>query len=195
MLRIQIIGLAIVAALAMSAVAAGSASAALLFLSSKTGLLLGSLVGGPHKFVTESGTVECTTANADGAITSTGSEVQLALVTYGNCNVTKPLSLSATVTPADYLFFTNGNVTLDNTVTINAGSGLCIITVKPQSLTGVSYKNIAGPPMELEVIAAVKNITYSQKGALCPGGEKTFTNGTYSGTELVKEDGGEILID
>jgi len=195
MKHLKVFGLAMVAMFVLSAAAVSSASAAELeFLASKTGLLLGELVGGPHKFATNAGTVECELAKADGSITATATLLQLAVVNYGECKVTV-LNLGATITPVHYLFHTNGNVTLDNLVLVNAGSGACLIHVAPQVLSGITYANIAGPPMELEVKANVSNISYTLSGSFCLTATGKFANGTYKGNELTKEDGGELLID
>jgi hypothetical protein len=196
MKHVKIFGLALVAMAALGVASASSALAALLFHSSATGTLLAKLVGAAHKFKTSAGTVECTSANGEGAITEKLAEVQLVLVTYANCTVTEPIKSGATVSPADYLFNANGTVKLDNTVTIKPSPEICKITVGPQSLTGITYANIAGPPMEIEVKANVSAIHYSISGGagFC-GAEGAHTDGTYSGTEKAKEDGGEILVD
>ena len=195
MKHVKIFGMTVMALLAVSAVGVSGASAALLlFLASTTGLLLGHLVGGPHQFVTEEGTVECEVANAHGTVSSTATEIQAAIVTYEKCKVSG-LGVSATITPAEYLFNANGTATLDNLVKVNAGSGLCIINIEPQGpLSTIGYDNIAGPPMEILVLANVTGISYEASSVLCPKKGK-FNGGTYKGTELVNLDGGEILID
>lgn len=195
MKHIKIFGLALVALVALGAMSVSSASAALLLFHSSVapGKLLAKLVGGRHKFKTGAGTVECETANGEGEIKEKLAELQLTLVKYETCKITEPINASATVTPADYLFRANGNVTLDNTVKIEGGG--CTITVAPQILGGITYANIAGPPMEIEVKANATGIHYVVSGTFCIAKKGLFTDGTYSGTEKAKEDGGEILVD
>lgn len=195
MKHLKIFGLALVAVMALGAMSVSSASAALLLFHASVapGKLLAKLVGGRHKFTTTSGTVECETANGEGEITEKLSELILVLVTYGTCKITEPLNVSATVSPADYLFHTNGNVTLMSPVKIVGGG--CTITVAPQVLSGITYNNITGPPMEVQVTANVKNIHYVVSGTFCIEPKGLFTDGTYTGTENAKEDGGEILVD
>jgi hypothetical protein len=192
MKHIKIFGLAIAAMAAMGAATSSSALAALFLASSAPGTLLGELLGGKHKFVTTAGTVECSVAHASGSITAKDTKLQLALVAYSGCEV--PGIGPATVTPqADYLFHANGQVTLDNEVTIKAS--ICTVKVPPQGpLSKVKYLNIAGPPMKIELDAEVTGITYTTS-TFCPGGAKTEHNGTYAGKELVEEVGGELLFD
>lgn len=188
MKHIKIFGLALVAVLVLSAAAVSSASAALEFESSSNGSLLGKNVGN-HKFKTSAGTVECSTATASGSITSAKTAVQAVKVEYSGCKFS---IFGATVSPAEYLFNAAGTATLDNTVTIVA-AGFCTATVAPQGpLSKVLYKNIAGPPMELEVVAEVTGIHYVL-GSGCPGAG-LHTDGTYNGTEIVKNDSGNILV-
>ena len=195
MKHIKIFGLALVAMFALSVAAVSSASAALLLFHASVapGTLLAKLVGAPHKFKTGAGTVECESATGHGQITEKLAEVQLVLLLYGTCKITEPINASATVTAADYLFNANGSVILDNTVTITGGG--CTITVAPQTLSGITYANLAGPPMELSVTANVTNIHYVVSGTFCIAKKGLATDGTYTGTELVREDGGDILVD
>jgi hypothetical protein len=196
MKHLKIFGLAIVAMFALSAAAVSSASATEFHASVAPGTLLSKLVGGPHKFKTSAGTVECTSANGEGAITANLALIQLVLVHYAGCKVTAPISANADVTLADYLFSADGTVQLDNTVTILPLSpDVCTITVGPQTLSGITYANIAGPPMEIEVKANVSSIHYTiiGGGGFC-GTEGAHTDGTYTGNELAKEDGGQILV-
>lgn len=194
MKHLKIFGLALVAMVALGATAVSSASAALLFHASVApGKLLSQLVGGAHKFKTKAGTVECETANGEGEIKAKLTELQLVLVEYNSCKITEPVNASATVSLADYLFHTNGKVTLDNLVLIKGGG--CTIDVPPQILGGITYGDISGPPMEIEVKANTTGIHYEVSGIFCIAEHGSFTDGTYTGTEKAKEDGGEILVD
>jgi hypothetical protein len=195
MRHLKIFGLALVAMVALGATTVSSASAALLLFHTSVapGTLLTHLVGGPHKFKTKAGTVECENVEGEGAITQKLAELQLVLLHYNACNITSPINASATVSLADFLFHANGNVTLDNLVLIKGGG--CTIDVPRQVLSGITYDNISGPPMEIEVLANVKNISYEVSGSFCIAEHGSFTDGEYTGNERAKEDGGEILVD
>ena len=190
----KILGLALTAVFVLGTIAVSSASATLLLFQATEapGTALAKLVSGKHKFATEEGTVECEVANGEGSLKEKLLELILIVIKYEKCEVTG-IKLSATVTPADFLFHANGDLTLDNLVKINAGGGICTINVESQVLSGVTYENASGSPMEVEVKENISSMTYEASGALCPKKGK-FTNGTYTGTGKFKEDGGEICV-
>ena len=192
MQRLKVVGLALAAVFAFSAVAVASASAHE-FEASKEGELNGKAVAGNvHKFKTKAGTVECKVANVVGAnskvVAPLKKETQEVEVEYKECTA---FGAKATVTNAKYLFNANEKVTVKNTVKVEAAG--CTVTVEPvaanENLGTVSYANLAGG--KLEVKAKVEKVTY-KTSAFCLGGAGTFADGLYEGNEEVELVGGTL---
>jgi hypothetical protein len=190
MKRFRIIGLALVAVFAMSAIASASASAFTEFVGTPVGGAItdANPAGNVHKFKTAVGTVECKQETSSGTVTAEKSATNKEKVKYSECKVTEPFAAAATVSEAEYLFNANGSVKVENTITVK--TSLCTITVKPQSDTGITYANLAGG--QLEVKTAVKNIVYSTSG-LC-GTKTNETGGEYSGIAVAKVAGGSLQV-
>jgi hypothetical protein len=190
MKRIRVIGLALVAVFALSAVAVSSASAFTEFVGKPVGGAVtdANPAGNVHKFKTTVGTVECKKESSSGTVEAEKSATNKEKVKYSECKVTEPFAAEATVSEAEYLFNANGTVKVENTVTVK--TSLCTITVKPQEDTGITYANLAGG--ELEVKAAVQNIVYSTSG-LC-GTKTNEKGGEYAGISVAKVTGGTIEV-
>ncbi len=199
MLRIRIIGLAIGAVLALSAVASSSASAATLFLASTTGTLLDTNAGkGNHVFKTgsEGTAIECKKELSTGTVTSLDTKEQLEDVIYEECNAVTLLGeFPATVSLALYVFHAAGTVDIENEITITVPIAGCNVKVKKQNgLKSVTYSNIEPNTGhgDVELSANVSGISSLGSGGACGG---TSTTGTYTGKSLVHLDGGEIKVD
>jgi hypothetical protein len=204
MQRLKVLGLALVAVFAMSAVASASAHE---FVASKTGSLAGKALN-VHKFKTNAGTVECTTATPKGSVAALKTETQEVEVEYSGCTFTVFGTKKATVTPnPKYLFSANEWVSVLNPSTTPIvieveGTG-CNIKVSGSStsnheLKEVKYvtkeveREIEGKKVkvkDLEVKSKVSGITYTTTNGLCGSGG---TNGTYEGNEEVELVGGSI---
>lgn len=182
MLRVRILGLALVAAFALSVVAASSASAHF-FNSTNTTLVLDK--GGEQKFTTGGGAeVICSEELSVGEVTAGQQLLTLAIVEYHKCKVG---IFSATVSLAHYDFSADELVNLLNTITINVPAGGCHVTVGPQDLKGITYANLAGG--KLEIKAKAGGIVSEGSGGACGG---KSTTGTYTGNSVVTAEVGEI---
>lgn len=92
------------------------------------------------------------------------------------------------------------NKKVEITVSAKAGeegaSPACTITLPAQTLTGMVYKSVGtGKTRHFTAIFNATKLHYIQDGFFCPGGAKTFTDGTYAGEVTVKgfnEGGGQI---
>lgn len=188
MKHIKILGLALMAVLALGGISASGASAALTFLATPVGGVIDDHNLNVHKFKTAVGTVECQKALSHGTVTAEHSLTNLEDVEYLECKVTAPFEASATVSLALYVFDANGEVEIENTITVK--SSLCTITVKPQRDTGITYLNLPGE--ELEISTNVHNIVYSTSG-FC-GTKNNEKGGIYEGKSLASVLGGTLLV-
>jgi hypothetical protein len=175
------LGVTCAAAFALVAMTAVSASAAT-FTASATGTLTGTSSTNQVFTTGGGGTVTCTHAHTHGTIVSTAAASQHVTVTYTNCTA---FGFAATVSPATYELYANGEVDVENTITISVFG--CTTTVKPQKgLKSVSYTNSAGQIIQH---SAVKNIVSTASGFPCSGG----TTGTYTGSNVIQRVGGGTL--
>jgi len=184
---------ALVAVFALCALGAANAQAAPKFTSS-TGE--GSLSGEAttnQVFTAGFGNVTCTAVDVSGTVAGTEKTEQESTVQYTNC---KALGVpTAHVTPATYLFTANGTVHVQNSITITITKSIvnahCTLTITPQTLGGITYSNDS--PNET-VAANTSGIDYHSSGGAC-GSAGTHTDGTYTGTTLVKSSSGSISWD
>lgn len=178
----KMLGVTCIAALALAAMTASAASAAS-FTASATGTLKGTSTGNQVFTTGGGGSVTCTHAHTTGTITSTQAASQHVTVTYTNCTAFG--FLGATVSPATYELYANGEVDVENTITISVAG--CTTTVKPQKgLKSVTYTSAGG---KITQHSAVKNIVSTASGFPCSGG----TTGTYTGSNIVERVGGGTL--
>jgi len=175
-------GVTCLAALALAAITAAGASAAL-FTASATGTLTGTQANSQVFTTGGGGTVTCHKAHTTGTITSTASASQHVTVQYSECIAYK--FLNATVSPATYELYANGEIDVENTITISVAG--CTITIKPQKgLHSVIYGNYGG---KLDQLSNVTGIVSTASGFPCSGG----ANGTYYGLSLLERVGGGSL--
>ncbi len=201
---LKLLGLALVAALAINAVAVGMASADVL-TSEKSVTTLTGTQEGEDVFEVDGGKVTCTHVTYSGTLTASSSSSVTVTPTYTGCTF---VGLAATVTMngCDYLVTINsavgnttGNVDIvcptGNEVTVTApsiGTAKCIVHVPPQNnLTTSTGTNLtgAGTTKELTLDINITNISYSQtKGTAETGNCETkdnTTGGKYTGKALI----------
>jgi hypothetical protein len=185
MLRVRTIGLALVAVLAMSAVAAASASAHE-FVATASGETITGSAKENQVFTTKAGKVTCTALKVtSGKTTGTKAKTQVATIGYEKCTA---FGLEAKITAAEYEFNaeigpgTPKNVKILKAITITAP--LCTVTVPVQTVGEVTYKNVtSGTKKEIELVPNVTGITSSGSGLACSYASES--KGTYTGTSLV----------
>jgi hypothetical protein len=148
-------------------------------------------------FTVKAGKVECKKAKFTDSLTGSAKTFK-ATFEYTEC---KAFGATATVAAngCEYEFLTpadipsgsespdthhtaNVNLVCPTGKTVTIKTGICEVTVGTQGpLSSVEAINLANG--NLEVIANVGSIVYTQIGALCPnGGGGTFANGTYKGS-------------
>ncbi len=191
---VKVLGAALVAVFAFSAMAATGA-AAHVFESSALNLLVLASADGPQFFITPAGSLVCNTLTGDGVVKATPVLTQLVGVLYTNCTVTGPGGITAKPDEpiaAQYLFSADGTVTIEKDITILAlvGGLKCVILVLPSgALSSVNYDNI-NSSTEILVLSHVREILTDATGAGCI---KQYTNnreGLYRGNAFTRVDGG-----
>jgi hypothetical protein len=177
--NLKVLGLALVAVFALSAMVASAASASV--FTSTSGATVTANQIGSHKFTVTGQTVTCTTAHFTGTASAASFETIEIYPTYENCTAS-PFNTSATVTGfatgpgkegCKYVLNANGSAALSCTtgkdVTVNAGP--CVVHVPAQTFaTGVSYTNgTSGGVGDVTAKFEIKNIKSTHTdGFLCP---------------------------
>lgn len=214
--NLKVLGLSLVAAFAMSAVAASSAWATFPFTSPEGAVDLTGSQTTQNIFKTAAGEVKCSIANFSGTNTLTSSSEQTITPSYEGCEAFGE-EADVKLNGCDYLFTTPtskvgdvysgppphvicpGAAQIEITVTA-LGSSICTVTVEPQTPTSgsVDYTNEGtGTTRDIKVTSTVEGIHYTVdypgiEGALCGTsknlkGEKiTHTDGKYTGAVTLK---------
>jgi hypothetical protein len=190
--KFKVLGLALVAVFAMSAVVASAASATNFTAASYPVTISGSQTT-QHVFTAAGGETKCSTASFSGSATG-ASETQTITPTYEGCT-SFGISSTVTMNGCDYLFHAaasgsnTGTVDLvcptNKEVTIDVGS-VCVIHIPPFTNKGsITYTNNAG---DIDVSANETGITakITRTSFFCPVAEQTVTNATYTGNTTMQ---------
>jgi hypothetical protein len=190
--KFKVIGLALVAVLAISAVSAGAAQAAPKFTSEGTPTWLTGEQTTKNVFTTNGGKIECTGATFEsGEIKGTELTSVTVHPVYTGC---KAFGLAATITTTgcNFVLTAAGTATVEcesgKVITISIPSASCTLTVGAQGpLSSVTYTNSggAGKLMDIVVNANVAGITYTSSNSASACGA-SGTNGTYVGGVTVR---------
>jgi hypothetical protein len=204
--NLKVLGLALVAILAMSVMVASAASASTYTASSYTAIGTGANTAGKETFTTPGGTVQCD-SHFEGSLTAPSSTLTVT-PKYTNCVAFGFLNATVDFMGCDYLFHagaSKGGGVYDNStdivceagegpVTITAGT--CKVDVPAQTgLTNVKTTNSGSSvTVEPNVTGIKLNVTTDGFGCPFPGaGEYT---GSYHGDVDLKntEVGGSISV-
>jgi len=202
MKNLKILGLALVAVFAMSAVVASAASAAVEFTSeSEPTVLTGHQEGAGDVFHTMGGNVTCTTATYVGSQAGTHSTDATVTPTYTGCTAFGFLNVPIHTNECQYTFTAGSTVSSNfegsvhiicpENKSIEVTAPGCRITVGTQTPTGgtITYTNVgAGAAAELTLDVALTGIHYieDENGGGCYSPGETTTDGTYTGHAIVK---------
>ena len=184
---LKALGLALVAALALTALAVSSASAAEFHSESEHTSLTGSQEV-RNTFSVNAGTVHCETATFSGTSNSATTTELKIVPTFQGCKITTVTleTLEAVVDwPHCWIILTPSGIKhigCTISLTIRVTAPLCTITVHPQTISSDDFTNVgAGTTRSVTLTSTATGIAYTQS-SLCPGGGGgSFTNGTYSG--------------
>jgi len=206
----KVLGLLVVAALAMSAAIASSASAEVTFTcSSYECKATGSNTLGNEKFTTEAGTVECDShfvVEEKGTEIGTGIQAASKEVTvtasYTGCVAFGFLGASVSMEGCDYLFTATEKVALNvykhhvNVVcpagkSIKIVAGTCEALVGAQTgLTTAKSTNLAGGTVTVQPEVANIALTVTKDGIGCPFSGTGAKTGSYHGDVVISRIGG-----
>jgi hypothetical protein len=186
----KLLGLALIAVLALTALGSSSASAAK-FTAAKYPVTLSGTQSTSHKLTVGGSTVTCTTATFKGE-GKEASETQTIFATYTGCTAFGFINATVTGSTCDYLLNANGNIALNCTsgdVTVDAGPCTATLTAaKNQTLTSNTFTNNTPAAGQVTVDTNVTNahaeITKSEFG--CPVAKGTYATSTYTGSTVVK---------
>jgi len=196
--NLKILGLALMAIIAMSAVVVSLASAAEVEfkLESSPTVLTGTQEGSGDVFHTMGGNVTCGKATYEGSVTGTSSPEAEVEPTYGNCTAFGFINVPIHINECRYRFTSGeekgGNFegSLDSVCpegkAIEITSPGCRVTVGTQTPTGgtITYTNIGtGAAREIRLDVALTGIHYieDENGGGCSSAGVTTTDGTYNG--------------
>jgi hypothetical protein len=202
--NIKVLGLALVAVLAMSVVAVGSASAAEFTASSYPANGEGGQTT-PHKFTVQGQAVECSTANFTGSLSAASGELNITPV-YENCIAFGFLNATVSMNGCTYKF-TAGTGSADNytggvhivcpagkSITVVAATCTVHIPAQTPTVNTVDFENKTATGDVLVTSTAEGIHSNPTSGFLCPLSEKaTDTTGKYTGTTLFSETGGASI--
>jgi hypothetical protein len=195
--RIRIIGLAVVAVFAMSAVAAASASAFTMFEAAEYPVKIKAEQKEENVFqigTEASGKVTCKKATfTSGAYAAATPSVKVVPV-YSECTVFGVVGGEVKMNGCEYELFANEGrenakketgfdvkVVCPGLNVIEVTAALCVVKVGSQELSKVKYVNLATVPTTVEVVDEVAKIGYkSNLQGVCPTEGK---EATYKGTE------------
>ncbi len=200
--NLKVLVLGLVAALALTAVAASSASAFTKFKADTGTTSFKGSQAGTAKFVTNAGTIECTGGTFRGMVTS-GSETETVETSDSTAAAGETEAGKKGIEYSGCTFFIFGVSVKNNgcqykfhassgQVDIVSGGGTCStegitfeglgckVHVRPQTgLSGVTYTNSGSGTGKSVTVHPnpVTGITYTAEG--CPSGNGTASNGTY----------------
>jgi hypothetical protein len=187
--KLKVLGLALVAALALTAVMASAASAQ--FTSDKEHTIYaGSQKEGTNHVFTAGegfGGIACETVNFSGTAVGTSNADQTITPTYSSCKD----SFGRTVDPHhnsfDYTFNEKkGTVDLSGSMVLtvtDSGSTVCTVTISAQTgVNGISYTSLGGTK-GMEVTSHSTNVKSTTEGGFfnCGISNGEHTSGTYDG--------------
>ncbi len=184
----KVMGLVVVAVLAMSAVVASAASASNFTASKYPTAATAASEKGNDDFKTEAGSVECKASFAVDALEGP-SETATVTPTYSECQAFGFLSATVNMNGCDYVFHTNGEVDVEcpagKVITIVAST--CEATVGTQ--TGLKSVALSNSGAGISAQANVTGIAYTvtKDGFLCPfNGTGAKTGASYVQNKAVQ---------
>ena len=204
MRSIKMVGLAVVAVLAFSAMAAASASAEK-FIASAAGLKFTGKSNGTQIFTDKSGAtpIECTEVKPEGTNAAVETTEEKVNTNYSSC---KASIASATISTAFYTFLTNGSSMgvngvsiLTTPITITVAALKCkIVVAAGQTFAGtgeIAYSNNTASTIEVKskVTGIASEVTEAGSSLCGKAGEKN-TTGTYTGSGELGLQGGTLQI-
>jgi hypothetical protein len=201
----KMLGVAIVAALALSVVASASAAQ---FKGSTSPVTVSGAQSTTHKFTVEGSAVTCTTATFSSAPTAVPTSEVLITPVYKGCTAFGIAGATVSMNGCQYKFHSGPPGTVDlicssgkTVIAVSTFLGKCKVEIpgsnasKNQGLGGVTYTNT--PAGKVTVGANVTTITAEvvESTGICPLTKGTVNNASYSGDTIVEGNGGAATIE
>lgn len=199
--NIKVLGLAVVAAMALTAVMASASMAAEFTASSYPAQVTGSNTKGNEVFTTEGGKVECNSHFLSESLSASSSTLTVT-PTYTSCEAFGFLSATVSTEGCTYVFHATEKVSegvYKHHVDVACPSGksikvvasTCSAEIKAQTgLTTVKTTNSGGSVVVNPEVSGIA-YTVTNDGFLCPfGGTGNKTDGKYTGEVTVSRVGG-----
>jgi hypothetical protein len=187
--NLRALGLGLVAALSLSAVAASASSAAQLHSEAGHTILTGSQPMAPNELGLDVGVMKCGVAKFDGTIAAATTTTFSLTPTFGNCEI-GGVEVLFTHNECKFRFHIGPNEHPTGTVDIvcpdqpiEIDGPACVVTIPPQAgLQGETFTN-EGEGAERRVIVDLNlgGIHYVEHGMGCQNQTVTTNNGTYTG--------------
>jgi hypothetical protein len=203
--NLKVLGLALAAVFAMSAVVASAASATVTFHSPvEPTYLTGEQHASNDVFNTDAGEVTCSHATYVGKVAAKTTSTAEVTPSYSGCHLIFIFTFNVTVdhNGCTYLFHVdpaleNGNAEGSVDIVCPAGKVIevtapgCTVTVPPQTgLRKITFTNAGtANAMDITVDVNLTAITYEEhntSGSTCASSTTHTTNGTYSGNATVR---------
>ena len=197
--KIKALGLALMAALALTAVMASAASAQFTSTSKHTNLTGGQVT--THKFTagTGIGAITCTTATFNGTAASESETTQVVTPSYAGCKDSLGRTVHVSVGTSRYEFTSGAGKGLVHIiggpiVLTVTGSTHCTITITSQ--TGNNNVAYAQKGNNLEVTTTTNNIHshIAGGGFACGTSNTTSSTGSYTGATIMEGNAGATKI-
>lgn len=192
-LNIKVLGLAVVAVFALTAVGASAASAAEFHSQAESTSLTGTQTGN-HVFNAAGAKITCKKASFTGTQTGKNATSVTMGATYGECSFLF-FSVSVNMNGCSYVFHANGQTDVVGEACKGItyeGAGCKVVVPAQTGLNSVSYANSGtGSTESINVSPNVTGIKYTSSG-LCPENGTNLTNGKYESgpTNVVGKSGG-----
>ena len=200
--NLKALGLAMVAALALSAVAASAAQAANHHLTTTAPAVVTAedTVNTVFSITNGNREVECTTSKYEGTVSESTSTETTVTPTYSGCKI-KNVGISATVDVNHCAYILKGDTDVNGdatselecagtdeiTITYSVLGSSCVVHVTPGAYRGVHYaEETVGGLKQVKVTVTVTGIKWHETGGgFCPA-SATGEDGTLNGTVVAK---------
>lgn len=188
-MKLRIVGLALVALFALTAVSSASAHE-FEFSGTVPAAISGKQVN-TQKFKVTAGLVTCEEATPSGTISAKVAKIQTVKVKYSKCEA---FGTKATITEAEYSFSAEGTVSVVGApIIITSTTGKCSVKVDPTSNKNLGAVKYTNKGTGIVTAAKVTGITYVSEGAtLCGTAGKVESNGSYEGEVETTGAGGTV---
>ncbi|HLH14091.1 MAG TPA: hypothetical protein VKV16_04830 [Solirubrobacteraceae bacterium] len=186
MKRTAMLGMALLAALAIGGADAISVSASEHeFIANKAGKVT-SKAANTQVFKTGAGKVECTAATGEGEVKEGKQTTNKEVINYSSCT---GFSGKVTMSAVDFEFNANGSAKIEKNVLVMMEGASCHVTIPAQTVESVSYGDEPGG--KVKATASVSDIHSYGSGGAC--GTTEESSGVYTGSILAEPGSGNTL--